>query len=76
VLDVIPAVLRGSRPKYVCRGCEGAVVQVKALPRLIDRYLELCGIHGGEPERGRSRHLNLLTRFESNGTLPCLPRRV
>src|SRR6202049_1618067 len=39
VLDVIPAilrVLRMIRPKYACRGCEGAIVQAKALPRLIE----------------------------------------
>jgi transposase len=38
-LDVIPAVLqvkRIRRPRYGCRGCEGAVVQAKAPPRLID----------------------------------------
>ena len=38
-LDVIPAVLqvkRIHRPRYGCRSCEGAVVQVKAPPRLID----------------------------------------
>jgi transposase len=39
VLDVIPAilrVLRMIRPKYGCRDCEGAVVQAKAFPRLIE----------------------------------------
>ncbi|TAI60230.1 IS66 family transposase, partial [Bradyrhizobium sp. Leo170] len=39
VLDVIPAilrVLRTIRPKYTCRGCADGVVQVKALPRLIE----------------------------------------
>jgi len=39
VLDVIPAIfriLRLIRPKYACRACEGAVVQAKALPRLIE----------------------------------------
>ena len=38
-LDVIPAivrVLRTIRPKYGCRSCEGAVVQTKALPRIVD----------------------------------------
>lgn len=38
-LDVIPAivrVLRTIRPKYGCRSCEGAVVQAKALPRIVD----------------------------------------
>jgi len=42
VLDVIPAilrVLRMIRPKYGCRGCEGAVVQAKALPRLIENSM-------------------------------------
>jgi transposase len=42
VLDVIPAilrVLRMIRPKYACRGCEGAVVQAKALPRLIENSM-------------------------------------
>ena len=39
VLDVIPAilrVLRTIRPKYGCRSCEGAVVQAKAMPRIVD----------------------------------------
>jgi len=39
VLDVIPAIpriLRIIRPKYACRACEGAVVQAKARPRLIE----------------------------------------
>src|SRR5579863_431969 len=38
-LDVIPAVLqvkRTRRPRYGCRACEGAVVQAKAPPRLVD----------------------------------------
>lgn len=38
-LDAVPAilrVLRTIRPKYACRACEGAVVQAKAPPRLID----------------------------------------
>ena len=38
-LDVIPAivrVLRTIRPKYGCRSCEGAVVQAKAPPRIVD----------------------------------------
>ncbi len=38
-LDVIPAilrVLRTIRPKYGCRSCEGAVVQAKAMPRVVD----------------------------------------
>ena len=38
-LDRAPAVLRvlrTIRPKYACRSCEGAVVQAKALPRLIE----------------------------------------
>jgi len=38
-LDVIPAVLqvkRIRRPRYGCRSCEGAVVQAKAPPRLVD----------------------------------------
>jgi len=38
-LDVIPAVLRVRRmrrPRYGCRSCEGAVVQAKALPRLVE----------------------------------------
>jgi transposase len=38
-LDVIPAVLRVKRirrPRYGCRSCEGAVVQAKAPPRLVD----------------------------------------
>ena len=38
-LDVSPAivrVLRTIRPKYGCRSCEGAVVQAKALPRIVD----------------------------------------
>lgn len=42
VLDVIPAilrVLRMIRPKYACRGCEGAVVQAKVLPRLIENSM-------------------------------------
>jgi transposase len=42
VLDVIPAilrVLRTIRPKYACRACEGAVVQAKALPRLIENSM-------------------------------------
>jgi transposase len=42
VLDVIPAilrVLRMIRPKYGCRDCEGAVVQAKALPRLIENSM-------------------------------------
>src|SRR6202166_5023898 len=42
VLDVIPAilrVLRMIRPKYACRGCEGAVVQAKALPRLVENSM-------------------------------------
>ena len=42
MLDVIPAilrVLRMIRPKYACRGCEGAVVQAKALPRLIENSM-------------------------------------
>src|ERR1700726_3373986 len=42
VLDVIPAilrVLRMIRPKYACRGCEGAIVQAKALPRLIENSM-------------------------------------
>jgi transposase len=42
VLDVIPAilrVLRMIRPKYACRGCEGTVVQAKALPRLIENSM-------------------------------------
>jgi transposase len=39
VLDRAPAVLRilrTIRPKYACRACEGAVVQAKARPRLIE----------------------------------------
>jgi transposase len=39
VLDRVPAVLRVMRtirPKYACRACEGAVIQAKALPRLIE----------------------------------------
>jgi transposase len=42
VLDIIPAilrVLRMIRPKYACRGCKGAVVQAKALPRLIENSM-------------------------------------
>jgi transposase len=42
VLDIIPAilrVLRMIRPKYGCRSCEGAVVQAKALPRLIENSM-------------------------------------
>jgi transposase len=38
-LDVIPAVLRVQRvrrPRYGCRSCEGAVVQAKAPPRLVE----------------------------------------
>jgi transposase len=38
-LDVIPAqfrVLVVRRPKYGCRACEGAVIQVSAAPRLIE----------------------------------------
>jgi transposase len=38
VLDVVPAVLRvlrTIRPKYACRACEGALVQVKARPRAV-----------------------------------------
>jgi len=27
------------RPKYACRGCEGAIVQAKALPRLIENSM-------------------------------------
>jgi transposase len=40
VLDVVPAILRILRiirPKYACRACEGAVVQAKAYPRLIEK---------------------------------------
>jgi transposase len=39
VIDRVPAVLRilrTIRPKYACRACEGAVVQAKARPRLIE----------------------------------------
>ena len=39
VVDRVPAVLRilrTIRPKYACRACEGAVVQAKAHPRLIE----------------------------------------
>jgi transposase len=39
VVDRVPAVLRilrTIRPKYACRACEGAVVQAKARPRLIE----------------------------------------
>ena len=39
VLDRVPAmlrVLRIIRPKYACRGCEGAIVQAKAPARLIE----------------------------------------
>ena len=39
VVDRAPAVLRilrTIRPKYACRACEGAVVQAKARPRLIE----------------------------------------
>ena len=39
VLDVVPAIfriLRVIRPKYACRACEGAVVQARACPRLIE----------------------------------------
>ena len=39
VVDRVPAVLRilrVIRPKYACRACEGAVVQAKARPRLIE----------------------------------------
>jgi transposase len=39
LLDVIPAVLqvkRIRRPRYGCRSCEGAVVQAKAPPRLVE----------------------------------------
>ena len=42
MLDLIPAilrVLRMIRPKYACRGCEGTVVQAKALPRLIENSM-------------------------------------
>ncbi|MGH7103735.1 MAG: IS66 family transposase, partial [Acetobacteraceae bacterium] len=38
-LDVTPAVLqvkRTRRPRYGCRACEGAVVQAKAPPRLVE----------------------------------------
>ncbi len=38
-LDVIPAVIqvkRIRRPRYGCRSCEGAVVQAKAPPRLVE----------------------------------------
>lgn len=38
-LDVIPAVIqvkRFRRPRYGCRSCEGAVVQAKAPPRVIE----------------------------------------
>ena len=38
-LDVIPAVIqvkRLRRPRYGCRSCEGAVVQAKAAPRLVE----------------------------------------
>ncbi len=38
-LDVIPAILqvkRIRRPRYGCRGCEGAVVQAKAPPRIVE----------------------------------------
>jgi transposase len=41
-LDVIPAILqvkRIRRPRYGCRGCEGAVVQAKAPPRLVENGL-------------------------------------
>src|SRR5271165_994814 len=39
VVDRVPAVLRllrTIRPKYACRACEGAVVQAKARPRVIE----------------------------------------
>jgi transposase len=39
MLDLVPAQLRVkvvSRPRYGCRGCDGAVVQAPALERLID----------------------------------------
>jgi transposase len=39
VVDRVPAMLRiprTIRPKYACRACEGAVVQAKARPRLIE----------------------------------------
>ena len=39
VVDRVPAllrILRTIRPKYACRACEGAVVQAKARPRLIE----------------------------------------
>ena len=39
VVDRVPAVLRilrTIRPKYACRACEGAVVQARARPRLIE----------------------------------------
>ena len=38
-LDVIPAsfrVLVTRRPRYGCRGCEGAIVQASALPRIVE----------------------------------------
>lgn len=38
-LDVVPAVvrvIRTVRPKYACRGCEGAIVQAPAPARLVD----------------------------------------
>jgi transposase len=41
-LDVVPAVLRVKRtrrPRYGCRGCEGAVVQAKASARIVENGL-------------------------------------
>jgi transposase len=38
-LDVVPATVRVKRtifPKYACRTCEGAIVQAKSPPRLVE----------------------------------------
>src|SRR4051794_41768584 len=38
-LDVVPAFVRVKRtifPKYACRTCEGAIVQAKSPPRLVE----------------------------------------
>ena len=55
VVDRVPAVLRilrTIRPKYACRACEGAVVQAKAPPRLIESGMASTALVAGLRDRG------------------------
>src|SRR3954470_23594239 len=68
-LDVVPAFVRVKRtifPKYACRTCEGAIVQAKSPPRLVE---------GGSRVAWPQRRSSPMSRCSSSpGTSRCIGR--